>query len=403
MKTPQKAKSLLVKKTKHRRKTLLASAKLVYAKTPVIRHLRLIEPKHTGKLIGHRHTSHVTLMLILVTVGIFLYGSQGISSAARIVGGGSVTVGVVVPGPPPTVGAIITVPDNGTTINSISTIQVSGTCANNSFVVVYDNKSLAGSTSCTTNGNFSLIIQLLDGDNSLTALDFDNLNQSGPVTPSVLVKVKAPSDIITTTEPSTSTASTTSTTTVEAPMPVLPINPSIISGVTADMSTCSDYMPPTYLKTGGEPHVEFVCVPRLINPLTDKDVGLLVWGGTPPYAISLSWGADDKNTIISMPSPGYKTVNVKYDVAGFFSVAANMVDAKAHTTVANASIQVNGAPTTQNTATSVVNNIKTSITDSTVPLYILAVAITLGFWGGDVFDRFYGARYKNTNKRHTAR
>jgi hypothetical protein len=117
----------------------------------------------------------------------------------------------------------------------------------------------------------------------------------------------------------------------------------------------------------------------------------------------LSWGADDKNTIISMPSPGYKTVNVKYDVAGFFSVAANMVDAKAHTTVANASIQVNGAPTTQNTATSVVNNIKTSITDSTVPLYILAVAITLGFWGGDVFDRFYGARYKNTNKRHTAR
>jgi len=30
-----------------------------------------------------------------------------------------------------------------------------------------------------------------------------------------------------------------------------------------------------------------------------------------------------------------------------------------------------------------------------VPLYILAVAITLGFWGGDIFNRNFGA-----NKHH---
>jgi hypothetical protein len=396
MKTPQKPKSHLTKKTKHRRKTLLASAKLAYVKMPVIRHLRLIEPKHTGKLISHRHTSHVALIIILVTVGIFMYASQGVTSATKFVGGGSVNVSVVVPGPPPTVGAEIIAPVDGVTLDSISAIQVSGTCAKNSFVVVYDNKSLAGSASCTTNGNFSLLVQLIEGDNSLTALNFDNLNQVGPVTPSVLVKVKINKDVITTAGSSTET---TEPTTPEVPIPVLPLNPSIIGGVTTDMSACSDYMPPTYLKTGGEPHVEFVCVPRLINPLTDKDVGLLVWGGTPPYAIYLSWGVSEKNTIISMPSPGYKTVSVKYDVAGFFSVAANMVDAKAHKTVANASIQVNGAPVLQNTAATIGNSLKNSLSDSTVPLYILAVAITLGFWGGDIFDRYYGARSPQHKRR----
>src|ERR1035437_7687326 len=129
MKKPQKPKSLLVKKTKRRRKTLLASAKLAYGKTPVIRHLRLIEPKHTGKLISHRHTSHVALMLILITVGIFLYASQGISWAAKFVSSGSVSIGAVVPGPPPTIGAVISSPVNGTTVSSVSVIQVAGTCA----------------------------------------------------------------------------------------------------------------------------------------------------------------------------------------------------------------------------------------------------------------------------------
>ena len=401
MKTPQKTKNLPPRKTKRRTKALLASAKLAYVKTPVIRHLRLIEPKHTGKLISHRHTSHVALMLILVTVGIFMYASQGISWATKLVGGGSVTVGVVVTGPPPTIGAVISAPVNGTIVSSISAIQVAGTCARSSFVVVYDNKSLAGSTSCTVNGNFSLTIQLVYGDNSLTALNFDNLNQVGPITPSVLVKVEAAQEIITT--PASPTSITTSTTPqIEAPMPKLPNNPSIIGGVTTDMSTCADYMPPTYLKTGGDPHVEFVCVPRLIDPLSTKELGLLAWGGEPPYAISLSWGADNNSTIVSMPSPGYKTVDVKYDVAGFFNVKANMVDTKARSTVASTSIQVNGTPASQNTAATVGNSLLTSITDSTVPLYVLAVAITLGFWGGDIFDRYYGAR--SPQRRHrTAR
>ncbi len=393
MKIPQKIKKLPTKKTKRHARRLLVGAKLVYAKTPVIRHLRLIEPKHTGKLISHRHTSHVALMLILATVGIFMYASQGISWAAKFVNSGSVTVGTVVPGPPPTIGAVIDSPLNGTTINSPSTIQVAGTCSRSSFVVVYDNNSLAGSTSCTVTGTFSLIIQLVNGDNSITALNFDNLNQSGPVTPAVLVKV-----IIA--EASLTTSSTGSPKQIEPPMPQLPTNPSIIGGVTTALSSCTDYTPPAYLRTGGQPHVEFVCVPRLIDPLLNKDIGILAWGGEPPYAISLNWGQEDKATIVSMPSPGYKTVGVKYSVAGFFNVSANMVDNKAQSTVASTSVQVNGTLATQNTTSSVDGNSQNSLTDSTGPLYIIAVALTLGFWGGDIFNRKYGTRYRGYSRHY---
>ncbi len=390
MKTPEKAKNLPIKKAKRSSKKL---AKLAYVKTPLIRHLRLIEPKHTGKLINHRHTSHVALMLILATVGMFMYASQGVSWAAKFVSSGSVTVGTVVPGPPPTIGAVINTPADGTVINSLSAIQVTGTCARSSFVVLYNNKSLAGSTSCTVSGSFSLTIQLVTGDNSLTALNFDNLNQAGPATAAVIVKV-SPDNL--------STNKTTKVASV-VPIPKLPANPSIISGVVTDISTCADYVPPTNLEIGGQPHVQFVCVPRLIDPLTSKDLGLLAWGGEPPYAISLDWGANDNNIIVSMPSPGYKTISVKYDTAGFYSVAAKLVDNKAQSTVANTSMQVNGTIASQVATANTDSSLQASLTDSTVPLYLIAVAITLGFWGGDIFDRHFGARYKNTNKHHVAR
>ncbi len=64
---------------------------------------------------------------------------------------------------------------------------------------------------------------------------------------------------------------------------------------------------------------------------------------------------------------------------------------------------VNGAPVRPSTLTGSVGSIQTSLVDSTVPLYLIAVAITLGFWGGDIFDRHFGARYKNTSKRRSTR
>jgi hypothetical protein len=40
--------------------------------------------------------------------------------------------------------------------------------------------------------------------------------------------------------------------------------------------------------------------------------------------------------------------------------------------------------------------------ESPVPFYLLAIAITLGFWGGDIFDRKYGAKTQYRRKKARA-
>jgi len=57
---------------------------------------------------------------------------------------------------------------------------------------------------------------------------------------------------------------------------------------------------------------------------------------------------------------------------------------------------------TKTSDTTVINDIIPNITwfMTPVPLYILAVAITLGFWGGDIFNRRFGfSRYHRKSNR----
>ena len=373
MKTQLKTKNV-ARRTKKSAKSISGKVKLVNVKTPGLRHLRLIEHKHTGKLIHHRHTSHVALMILLAVVGFFLYISQELVWSTQQTKSGSVSVGVIVPGPAPKVGAVITEPIDGAVLLDIDTLQVSGTCMNNSFVVVYNNQSLVGSTSCSGAGVFKLIIQPIEGQNVLSALNFDNLNQPGPKTATVTINVKQ-------TVP-----------TVEVLTPDLPDNPSIITGVTSGISSCDDYSPQSSLPTGGQPHVMVVCVPRIFDLALTQKMGILVWGGAPPYAIRLLWGDDKSDTLLSMEAPGYKTIKFKYSSAGVYNVDVRVVDKNYQTGTTSTSVQVNGqaaSPTLIQLLSKTFNN---SWFYTPVPLYVMSVALTLGFWGGDIFDRRFGAR-----------
>jgi hypothetical protein len=121
---------------------------------PVIKHLRLVSHEHTGKLIHLKHTSHLALLGMLVIVGFFLVISQNFVKAS-----GNVQVGLVVNGPPPTVGSTITSPINGFNIVNINPTPVSGSCAADTFVVIYNDGSLSSSTICQPNGTFRKIIK----------------------------------------------------------------------------------------------------------------------------------------------------------------------------------------------------------------------------------------------------
>lgn len=373
-------------KTKKRLKNAAKrKAKKIVLTHTILRHLRLIEHKHTGKLIHLRHTSHVALIGILMVVGFFLFISGNVTSAETV--GGTVSIGVIVPGPAPTVGVTITSPKNGAKLTDKKTITVKGTCLKELFVVIQNNNILAGSTMCANDGTFELQIQLQTGTNVLTALNYDNLNQPGPVTPSVTVYVTQK------TNPTDNKVNTDSI------APVLPINPSIIPGVSADFSNCNDYLPGK-MSAGGDPHVAVACVPRLFGPKIQQVLGVLVWGGAPPYAINVDWGDGSESTLLMITTPGYKKESFSYASPGVYKITFKLKDANEKEAIVQTAVQVSGK--TKTPLSSVTDDIfSTSWFKTPVPLYLMAVAITLGFWGGDIFDRGFGAR-KNRRRARKA-
>jgi hypothetical protein len=371
-----------------------------YAEFPVLRHFRLIEHKHTFKLIHHRHTSHLVLFVILIIVGFFLYASGGIAQAGT--DSGSVLIGTIVPGPPPTIGATITNPANKTIIKDQNIITISGTCSDDSFVVIKDNELVVGSAACTSAGIFSLQIQIQLGKNILSAMNYDNLNQAGPETPPITITLKISKSS------STSTTPSTTITTEPAYFPLIPDNPSIITGVpsSSTFSTCNDYKSGK-LPKGGELHVTVACVPRLFLPDIKQIIGVVVWGGTPPYALSINFNSSDNNpTLLSLKAPGYIMIPFEYAVPNTYKIQFMLVDQKKQTAIVQTTVQVSGEK--QLSVSSAISNITNDLLggkpwyESPVPFYLLAIAITLGFWGGDIFDRKYGAGYRQTKRRITA-
>lgn len=374
----QKTKKIAKQKNSAITSSRRSSVKMFSNKKPVIKHLRLVAHKHTGKLIHVQHTSHLALLGMLVIVGFFLFISQNMAGAA-----GNVQVGLVVSGPPPVAGAAITSPVDGFNIINLNPTVVSGTCVADTFVVVYNNGTLASSTICRSNSTFSVNVQLQSGGNALSAKNFDNLNQAGPVTPTVNItfsSAEVPPSV---------------------PQPILPENPVIIPGVTPGISECVDYVAPAVLPVGGQPHVAVVCVPRSIEKNTDHRIGVLVWGGSPPYALSFAWGSG-ASTLLSVDGPGYRTVKVHYASSGIYTINIQMTDRSSGAASGGSAIQVTDTTSTPQTIGQIMNDVfTTSWFQTPVPLYIIAVVLTLGFWGGDIFNRHFGA--KKLNKHSTRR
>ena len=367
-------------KTKSNQKRTPSSSKkskvvVLHAKKPLLRHLRLVSHAHTGSVVHVRHTSYVTLFAMLVFVGFFLVISQNLANANTL------SVGLTVNGPAPTVGATIMSPLDGTSYENIGTVNVMGTCSPTTFVTVRNNGTLAGSTICTAGGEFDLIVQLSQGQNVLTALNFDNLNQPGPTTPSVTVTYTPPVPV------------------VEAPVPNIPESPLVIPGVVTDVvndqgvppASCEDYKEIPELATGGTPRVVVVCVPRTIVANVDQSIGIMVWGGQPPYALKFQLG-DDAETLISMDAPGYKAIKVRYASSGIYNINIQLSHKSASQAVGQSAVEVVGQQTPGQAFGQTIDELfATSWFETPVPLYLTALGVTIGFWAGDIFNRRFGA------------
>ncbi|MEP7204653.1 MAG: hypothetical protein ABI716_00470 [Candidatus Saccharibacteria bacterium] len=384
MKIRQKIKRSPTKKASKRPSLKTPAVGLPLAKRTGLRHFRLVEHKHTGKLIHHRHTSHLSLAIMLLLVGIFMYISAGFGPVRAQQSAGSVSIGVVVPGPAPTVGATITGPKDGTILTNQATIEVTGSCAPASFVVVLNNDQLVGSGVCTTAGIFIIKVQLQSGVNLLKALNYDNLNQAGPTTPLVEVSV---------------TGTLEQGQSISPQMPVqLVSNPSIVAGLEPEQPSCGNEKAQD-LPEGGALRIAVTCVPRFVQLNMQYTLGFVAWGGAPPYALDISWGHNQDETLLSLPTPGSRAIQISHGTAEAYTITLHLKDKEGKSAVVQTAVQVIGD--TNSPIASLANDVfHTSWLKTPVPLYLVSVALTLGFWGGDIFDRSFGAhKYRRSPRR----
>ena len=372
------------------------NVKLAHDGSSKLRHFRLVHHRHTGKLLHHRHTSHLALTCLLAVIGaaivMFQFAIQQNAQALPPPVSHDVNISALVPGPPPTTGATITLPVDGTELPYEPTTQVGGTCAVDTVVVVSSNNSIVGSSACTAAGTFNLLVQLSPGQNILTAKNYDFMDQAGPDTPSVTITLTVP---VTETP---SEPGEESVLLVQPTQPELPNNPYMAPSINTQPLLCDEYDPPE-VTIGGAPRVSVVCIPRSVQQNVGYTLGVLVWGGTPPYALDIDWGdGSTEHGLVSLASAGYVKIPFRYASAGNFAISIKLKDKSGAAAYVQAAVMVSGE------SKSFIAGINEAITriqwfETPVPVYLLAVALTLGFWGGDLFDRHFGIT-KHRRKTH---
>jgi hypothetical protein len=239
------------------------------------------------------------------------------------------------PGKAPTTGAVIKTPVSGQSFAQ-TPVVISGTCPQDTLVEVFKNDIFAGSTPCTNEGTFSFEVDLLIGENTLTAKIYDSLNQEGPESNKVVV----------TYTPSQSSA----------------------DGVVS-------------LNFGGNQLIlNTDAVFRGTFPKQELPVPLDIIGGRAPYAVNVQWG-DSTNKIYSRADNATFQATHTYTKAGTYQLAVQATDADGRVAFLTVAVIVNGQPDTASATTS--NTSKTNLLLMLWPLYAAVFAMTLSFWIGE--------------------
>jgi hypothetical protein len=130
------------------------------------RSFKLHHRRQTGKLIHHRHTSYLALVLIIVSAGLCMLVTDSQARAATL------AFTAATPAPLPSGAPVLTMPADGTEVTA-SDVHSEGICPVIDPAVVialYDETSFLGSGICQTNGQFSIDATLTAGKHSLEAV-----------------------------------------------------------------------------------------------------------------------------------------------------------------------------------------------------------------------------------------
>lgn len=173
--------------------------------------------------------------------------------------------------PPPTTGAVISLPRNGQGFTTVP-IDVSGLCPNGLLVKLFKNNVFSGSQQCT-NGSFSIRTDLFTGTNDLVARVYDDLDQPGPDSPTVTVSFNDNRQ-----------------------------------GAGSRVTLTSNY------------------AKRGANPGQTLTWPIILSGGDGPYAISIDWGDGKAPDLKSQQFPGTLDISHIYDSPGVYNIIIKATD-----------------------------------------------------------------------------
>jgi hypothetical protein len=296
---------------------------------------------HSGHLRPHEYTSYAPLGALVLIAGILLslLTVSSFASASPPPQSSSIALSGIMPGSPPSTAASITYPANLQTIAN-SPVSVSGSCPSTTLVEIYKNNIFAGAVPCSSNGTYSLKVDLLYGQNTLTAVDYNNLNQAGPTSQPVSITYN-----------------------VQTPVQSLLQNINFSS---------------TQLI------VETDAIYRGVLPNQQFYVPIKIIGGVAPFALNVNWG-DNTNQVI--PSSSNTTVNAShvYKQPGIYKIVIQASDSQQRVAFLQVAAIVNGQPALGIGATGASNN-SSGITNKLLvlwPLYACVATLVVSFWMGE--------------------
>lgn len=306
--------------------------------------LKISQHKHSGRLRPHEHTSYVPLACLVLLVGVLLaISSVSTFAASPPPESNSVSLTGTVPAAPPKTAATINSPANGQHFTT-SPVTISGTCPPGSLVEIYKNDIFAGSSLCSTKGTYSLQVDLLYGQNSITAQVYDDLNQAGPVSKTVTIFYDA------------------------VPPSGAPLGLLNFSGTQLVLDTNAVYR-------GSFPG-------QILN------VPVTIIGGAEPFAVSVAWG-DSSNQIIPRGNNTVFNASHTYQKAGTYQITLQATDSQQRVAFLTVAAIVNGQPSAVLTAANGGNGSggsKSSTANKLLmlwPMYAIVATLVVSFWMGE--------------------
>lgn len=305
---------------------------------------KLLAKHHTGKIRHHKHTSYVSLALILLLTFVpVIYASKTVASAATE---GSAEYGTyaVVPSPKPGSAPTISNIQNGTVYTTSEPILVRGSCPRDTLVKLFKNGVLAGTALCVS-GSYQMSIDIFIGDNILIARAYNTNDDTSPDS--------------------------------------TPLNVQLIPPGTRLAGTGQ-------LNTTGAPAGQFYVTAEVfykgaaVGDTMSWTVSLA--GGQSPYAVMISWG-DGKTQLLSRSNAGpfdISHVFNKPSEAGGYNVTIKATDQNGENSYMQFTAIIGG----NKNYTGVAGGVKGGYDKSTIirtawQLLAIAALVVISFWLGE--------------------